>query len=242
MKKNALLLTLLITLCSGILYGQDFDSIRLNHILKSLKLDKTKIKEELCTEKKMPNAEDSYIAVIPVIINQEKDLDYVFTVRNYIVITDSKGTIKNQYFDPTELNSDAVILRSFTIDTGLYTISTGIRAFGVKADFVGSSRPNPYGSGTISLYYPEGKTLKKILDQFELDSSHGEWDTRCNGEFQDDSSYIMMGNSQTNNFTDLTIKTISVKTVNKEVKGDCDGKETSKTTYKTLKFRKGKYQ
>jgi hypothetical protein len=163
MKKNALLLTLLITLCSGILYGQEFDSIRLNHILKTLKLDKTKIKEDLCIEKKMPNIEDSYIAVIPVIVEQNKDEDYVFTVRNYIVITDSKGTIKNQYFDPTELNSDAIMLRSMSIDTGLYNINNNIRAFGVKTDFVGSSRPNPYGSGTISLYYPEGKTLKKFL-------------------------------------------------------------------------------
>lgn len=242
MKKNALLLTLLITLCSGILYGQEFDSIRLNHILKTLKLDKTKIKEDLCIEKKMPNTEDSYIAVIPVIVEQDKDEDYVFTVRNYIVITDSKGTIKNQYFDPTELNSDAIMLRSMSIDTGLYNINNNIRAFGIKTDFVGSSRPNPYGSGTISLYYPEGKTLKKVLDQFELDANHGEWDTRCNGEFQDDHSYIMMDGSKTNNFTDLKIKTISVKTLNKEVKGDCDSKETSKTTYKTLKFRNGKYQ
>jgi hypothetical protein len=52
----------------------------------------------------------------------------------------------------------------------------------------------------------------------------------------------MMDGSKTNNFTDLKIKTISVKTLNKEVKGDCDSKETSKTTYKTLKFRNGKYQ
>ncbi|BAP30422.1 uncharacterized protein CHSO_1385 [Chryseobacterium sp. StRB126] len=228
------------SLFSGFLSAQDIDSIRLTHILKGLKLDKTKIREELCVEKKMPNAEDSYIVVIPVVLSQEEE-DYVFTVQNYILITDSNGIIKNKYLDPTELNSDAVNLRSFTIDTGLYNISTNIRAFGVKTDFVGSSKPNPYASGTISMYYPEGKTLKKVLDQFELDSTSGEWDTRCNGEFENTHSYIIMDSSNTNNFTDLKIKTISVTTINEEIKGECEGKETSKTTYKILKFKNGYY-
>ncbi|WP_347216602.1 hypothetical protein [Chryseobacterium sp.] len=241
MKKSLFLLTLMMGLFSGIAMAQDIDSIRLTHILKSLKLDKTRIKEELCIEKKMPNAEDSYIAVIPMVVSQEEE-DYVFTVQNYIVITDGNGTIKNKYLDPTELNSDAIYLRSFAIDTGLYNINTNIRAFGVKADFVGSSKPNPYASGTLSMYYPEGKTLKKVLDQFEMDSTTGEWDTRCNGEFKDDHSYIIINESKTNNFTDLKIKTISVTTINTEVKGDCEEKETSKTFYKTLKFKNGKYQ
>lgn len=240
MKKNIYLFILMISLFSGTVTGQNIDSIRLANILRSLKLDKAKIKEELCTEKKMPNAEDSYIAVIPLVVSQEED--YVFTVQNYILITNPNGVIKNKYLDPTELNSDAVNLRGFTIDTGLYNISANIRAFGVKADFVGSSRPNPYASGVISMYYPDGKTLKKVLDQFELDSTTGEWDTRCNGEFQDEHSYIIMDTSKTNNFTDLNIKTISVTTKNKEVKGDCKGKETSKIFYKKLKFKNGKYQ
>ncbi|MFP3835134.1 hypothetical protein [Chryseobacterium sp. SIMBA_028] len=241
MKKNIFLIILSVCLFSGVLSGQDFDSIRLNNILQSLKLDKTKIKEELCTEKKMPNTEDSYIAVIPVVVEQEND-DYVFTVRNYILITDADGKIKNKYLDPTDINSDALSLRSFTIDTGLYTIGTNIRAFGVKADFVGSSRPNPYEISTISMYYPESKTFKKVLDQFTLDLYSGEWDTRCNGEFEDNHAYIIMDPSKTNNFTDLKIKTISVTTANKEVKGDCESKEISKTSYKILKFKNGKYQ
>ncbi|WP_160139762.1 hypothetical protein [Chryseobacterium sp. c4a] len=241
MEKKISLFILMICLFSGRVSAQDMDSIRLTTILKNLKLDKTKIREELCVEKKMPNAEDSYIVVIPMIVSQEEE-DYVFTVKNYILITDENGVIKNKYLDPTELNSDAVDLRSFTIDTGLYNISTNIRAFGVKADFVGSSKPNPYASGTISMYYPEEKTFKKVLDQFEMDSTTGEWDTRCNGEFTEDVSYIIMDTSKTNNFTDLKIKKISVNTMNTEVKGDCKQKKTSKTSYKTLKFKNGRYQ
>ncbi|WP_062703028.1 hypothetical protein [Chryseobacterium indologenes] len=239
MKKSIVLI--LTTLFTGILYGQQIDDARYENIVKSLKLDKNKIKEEFCTEKKMPNTGNSYIIIIPVLIEQDEE-DYVFTVQNYILITDEKGMIKNKYLDPEEISSDAVYLRSFAIDTGLYNLNTHVRAFGVIADFAGSSRANPYASGRMSMYYPEGKTLKKVLSQFEMYSTRGEWDTRCNGEFKDDHSVIVLDKTKTNNFTDLKIKTISVKTIDTEVNGECNEKETSKTTYKILKFRGGKYQ
>ncbi|KMQ60738.1 hypothetical protein ACM40_13390 [Chryseobacterium sp. BLS98] len=236
--KNRLFIGILIFSSVGI-FGQEINSIRFENIVKSLKLDKAAIKEEFCTEKKMPNAEDSYITVLPIL--QGKEEDDFFTVRNYIVITDENGAVKNQYFDPEEITSDAVMLRSITIDTGLYNISKSIRAFGVTVSVANGSQPNPYSSETISLYYSEGKTLKKVLNTFELSSHGGEWDTRCSGEFSDDHSVIIMDKTKTNNFTDLKIKTISVQTKNQEVNGDCKEHETSKTTYRTLKFKNGKY-
>ncbi|MDR2234518.1 MAG: hypothetical protein LBE92_00200 [Chryseobacterium sp.] len=238
MKKYLFILTFLLT---GFLYGQEINTARFENVVKSLKIDRSKIKEEFCTEKKMPNAENSYIIVIPVIIEQFEE-DYIFKLQNYILITDEKGMIKNKYLDPAELTSDAVMLMGIGIDTGLYTISNGIRAFGVTVDFKGSSNPNPYSSGSISLYYPEGKTLRKVLDQFELNVSRGEWDTRCEGEFEDNHSYIIVDRTKSHHFTDLKIKTVSVKSINTFENEECHEKETSKTTYRTLKFRNGKYQ
>lgn len=239
MKKH-LFIGILMLLFAGILYGQEINITRFDHIVKNLKLEKTRIKEEFCTEKKMPNVEDSYIAVLPIL--QGKEEEDFFVVRNYIVITDENGAIKNQYFDPVEITSDAIMLRSMTIDTGLYNISSGIRAFGVKVSVQNGSQPNPYSSETISLYYPSGNTLKKVLNEFELNRYGAEWDTRCTGEANDDSSVIMMDKTKTNNFTDLKIKTISVKRKTKEVNGDCKENETSKTSYRILKFKNGKYQ
>jgi hypothetical protein len=238
--KKRLFITIFMFSWLGVLYGQEINSLRFENIVKNLKLDKTSVREEFCTEKKMPNAEDSYITVLPVL--QGKEEDDFFVVRNYIVITDENGLIKNQYFDPEEITSDAIMLRSMTIDTGLYNISSGIRAFGVNISVANGSQPNPYSSETVSLYYPAGKTLKKVLNTFELSSHSGEWDTRCSGEFQDDNSVIIMDKTKTNNFTDLKIKTISVNTKSKEVNGDCKENETSKTTYRILKFKNGKYQ
>lgn len=221
-------------------HGQEINSARYENIVKHLKLDKTNIKEEFSTEKKMPNEPDSYIAVIPVV--QEKDGDDFFVFRNYIVITDENGGIKNQYFDPHEITSDAVMLQEITIDTGLYHISNGIRAFGVKISVRNGSQPNPYSSEVISLYYPAGTGIKKVLNNLELNTHGGEWDTRCNGEFNDENSVIMMDKTKTNNFTDLKIKTISVNTKNEEKNGDCKQNEVSHTSYNILKFKNGKYQ
>jgi len=238
--KKRLFISVFIFSLIGILHGQEINSLRFENILKSLKLDKTKIKEEFCAEKKMPNAEDSYIAVLPIL--QGKEEDDFFVVRNYIVITDENGVIKNQYFDPVEITSDAVMLRSVSIDTGLYNISSGTRAFGVNISVANGSQPNPYSSETVSLYYPTGKTLKKVLNMFELNTHGGEWDTRCTGEFRDDHSVIIMDKIKTNNFTDLKIKTISEETESKEVNGDCKENKTSKNSYRILKFKNGKYQ
>lgn len=238
--KKFLFISIFMFPLAGILSGQEISSIRYDRIVKDLKLDKSKIKEEFCTEKKMPNADNSYIVVLPLL--QGKEEDDFFVVKNYIVITDENGGIKNQYLDPAEITSDAVMLRSMTVDTGLYNISSGVRAFGVQISVANGSQPNPYSSETISLYYPSGKTLKKVLDTFELSSHGGEWDTRCSGEFQDDHSVIIMDKKKTNNFTDLRIKTIIVSTKAEEVNGDCKENEISKTSYQILKFKNGKYQ
>lgn len=220
-------------------YGQEMDTVRFENIVKNLKLDKNKIKTELCTEKKMPNAENSYIVVIPVLLGIEED--YVFTVQNFILITDQNGTIKNKYFDPTEITSDAIMLRAITIDTGLYTIGTDVRAFGVKIGFEGSSRPNPYSSVEISLYYPSGNTLKKVLHQFNVNSGSGEWDTNCTGEFEDKDSVILVDKTKTNAFADLKIKSKITVTKSKVVKDDCKDDIKSRTTYTILKFKNGIY-
>jgi hypothetical protein len=238
MKKISILI--LILLISSFVNAQEINTERFENIVKSLKLDKSAIKDEFLTEKKMPNEEDSYIIVVPVLIGKEEE-DF-FTVKNYILITDEKGNIKNQYIDPVEISSDAMRLSGFTIDTGLYNLSTNIRAFGLKVNIEGSSRPNPYSSQDISLYYTSGKTLKKVLNQFNLSTSSGEWDTNCAGEFEDQTSVIILDQAKTNNFSNLKIKTLTKNTTNKEVKGECVEDSKSATTYKTLKLNKGIYQ
>lgn len=236
-KKTAAFLLLLMTFS---LSAQQYDDARYGVVLKQLQLNSSEVHNELYIEKKMPNIDDSYIIIVPVLLGKlEAD---GFSVKNTILITDVQGKIKSKYIDDTEFGSDAIMLDSFTIDTGLYKLNSTIRAFGVTANYHGSSRPNPYSSSDISLYYPEGKTLKKVLDGYNLKTYSGEWDMNCSGEFDEDNSVIIVDQMKTNGFNNLKIKTESNHIISKEVNGECTEDKTSKISYKTLKFNKSVYQ
>ncbi|AYN01797.1 hypothetical protein [Chryseobacterium sp. 3008163] len=220
--------------------AQEYDDVRYAKVLNQLKLNSSQIHSELYTEKKMPNAEDSYIIVVPIL--QGKLEADGFSVKNTILITNTDGKITNKYVDPIEFGSDAIMLQSFTIDTGLYNLNSTTRAFGISANYRGSSGPNPYSSSDISMYYPEGKTLKKVLEGYNLRRYGGEWDMNCSGEFEEDHSVIILDQVKTNGFANLKIKTESIKTISKEINGECSENKTSKISYKTLKFSKGMYK
>lgn len=236
-KKTAAFLLLLMTF---FLSAQQYDDARYGVVLKQLQLNSSEVQNELYTEKKMPNIEDSYIIIVPVLLGKlEAD---GFSVKNTILITDVQGKIKSKYIDDTEFGSDAIMLDSFTIDTGLYKLNSNIRAFGITANYHGSSRPNPYSSSDISLYYPEGKTLKKVLDGYNLKTYSGEWDMNCSGEFDEYNSVIIVDQVKKSGFNNLKIKTESNHIISKEVNGECTEDKTSKISYKTLKFNKSVYQ
>ncbi|MCU7615780.1 hypothetical protein NZ698_01100 [Chryseobacterium sp. PBS4-4] len=240
MKLHRKLTTLLLTIITLMLSAQEYDKGRYTKVLNQLKLSSTQIHNELYTEKKMPNAENSFIIVVPV-LQGKLEVDG-FSVKNTILITDNEGIIKNKYIDPTEFGSDAIMLQSFTIDTGLYNLNSNVRAFGIIAEYYGSSRPNPYSSSNLSLFYPDGKTLKKVLDGYNLKTFSGEWDTNCSGEFEGDTSVIIVDQAKTNGFANLKIKTESTKTISKELNGECSEDIKSKISYKTLKFNKSTYK
>ncbi|MBD3906550.1 hypothetical protein NAL32_18115 [Chryseobacterium sp. Ch-15] len=232
--------TFLLLLMILSLSAQEYDDARYEVVLKQLKLNSSKIHNQLYTEKKMPYLEDSYIIVVPVLLGKlEAD---GFSVKNTILITDSQGRINNKYIDATEFGSDAIMLDSFTIDTGLYKLNSNIRSFGVTANYRGSSGPNPYSSSDISLYYPEGKTLKKVLDNYNLRTYSGEWDMNCSGKSEEDNSVIIVDLAKTNGFANLKIKTEKIKKFTKEINNECNESKTSKISYKTLKFNKSVYQ
>lgn len=220
--------------------AQEYNDARYAKVLNQLKINSSQVHSELYTEKKMPNAEDSYIIVVPIL--QGKLEDDGFTVKNTIVITNTEGTIKNKYIDPTEFGSDAIMLQSFTIDTGLYNLNSTTRAFGISANYRGSSSPNPYSSSDFSMYFVEEKTLKKVLDGYNLSTYGGEWDMKCSGEFEENSSVIILDPMKKNGFANLKIKTENTKIVSKPMDEECSENKTSKISYKTLKFSKGIYR
>jgi hypothetical protein len=91
MKRKILAFVFLIS--SFMMFGQEINSSRFETVVKALKINRSQIRTEFYTEKKMPNEKDSYIVVLPIFDGQEDE--GMYTVRNYILITDEKAVLKN---------------------------------------------------------------------------------------------------------------------------------------------------
>jgi len=215
-------------------------------VLNELQIKKEQCKLEFVVEKVIPQNPDESIMVIPEIFIEEEE-EYYFELNSYILIVDNKtGKIKHEFFESHKTNgwiSDAIQLTDITIDTAPYLIKKGKRAFGIKVRFLGSSKPNPYGSEMLSLFIKDGKTLTRVLNNFEVNADSGEWDTTCSGNFYNVKKILIISDNGTNEYRDIIIKNQVTETeafVDK--KGKCDW-DIKKSTVKTaLKFTGDMYK
>jgi hypothetical protein len=80
------------------------------------------------------------------------------------------------------MDNDAVRISGISFDTAPYQLGPDRLAFGVRSEWIGSSRPNPLMETTLSLYEPRGAALSPVLNDLVVQRSQGEWDTSCAGE------------------------------------------------------------
>ena len=216
----------------------------INKVVKQLHIDKSKIKTELVISKSFPNNPNKTIIVIPEIVDEG---EMYFELNSHILIIDSKsGNIKSYFFESSKTNnwiSDAIQLTEITIDTAPYQISERERAFGVRLHFIGSSRPNPYESETISLFVQSKNKLKKILNNYEISYNGGDWDTDCEGEFVDERKVLIISNNKTNGLFDILVKNKITETTNYiDEYNDCNSIDKVKTEKTTLKYNGYEYK
>ena len=123
---------------------------------------------------------------------------------------------------PDVMSSDAIHVDSVGLDTARYTLSPGVRAFGVRSSRSNSSQPNPFSETRLQLLVLNGSNLEAITGQIVVSSSGGEWDTRCAGEFHETKRTLEVGPSPAQGWATLTIRERGSSTVNHEdAKGDC---------------------
>lgn len=241
-KKIILLFTF--SIISQLLYSKTQDSLLLNKVLKQLKIQKKEVNLELASDKILPYSKDKTLIVIPKYTVNEKDEynNYYFELDAYIIIADNlTGKILYKFYEPNAWTSDAVVLTSIEIDTGLYNLNKNTRAFGIRVNYTGSSRPNPFSHTDLSLYIVEKNTIKQVLKNFVISEFHGEWDTNCAGEFIDGNSVIDIDKLQSYNLNDIIIKTTTVETKNIKTKEDCIEKKKSIKDIKRLKYNGNVY-
>ncbi len=225
--------------CTQFLFSQNTD--HLYSVLKQLKLKESQVDLELFTEKILPYDKTKSVLVIPKYAS-EVTVDY-FVLDAYIIIIDNTtGKIIYKFIEPNAWTSDAVMLSDISIDTGLYILNKTTRAFGVRVNYTGSSRPNPYNETNLTLYVIDKNSLKPVLHNYTIYQFGGEWDTNCSGEFEDNDSTIDIDKLQTNNFNNLIVKTKITKTKNTFKNDDCISKETIKKSTSKLVFNGKEYK
>lgn len=230
-------------LCFQISFSQSTD--HLNTVLKQLKIKKSEIHEKLFTQKTLPYDKSKSVLVIPKYDINEQDNeghDY-FVLDAYIVVIDNAtGKIICKFIEPSAWTSDALMLTGISIDTGLYRLNSTTRAFGVRVDYTGSSRPNPFSETHLSLYAADKNSLKQVLKNYSISRSGGEWDTNCAGEFEDRNSTFDIAKVQTNNYNNIIVRSTIVKSVSTPTNDDCVSKETTKKATSKLIFNGKEYK
>ena len=230
-------------LCFQISFSQSTD--HLNTVLKQLKIKKSEIHEKLFSQKILPYDKSKSVLVIPKYDINEQDNeghDY-FVLDAYIVVIDNAtGKIICKFIEPNAWTSDALMLTGISIDTGLYHLNSTTRAFGVRVDYTGSSRPNPFSETHLSLYVADKNSLKQVLKNYSISRSGGEWDTNCAGEFEDRNSTFDIAKVQTNNYNNIIVRSTIVKSVSTPTNDDCVSKETTKKATSKLIFNGKEYK
>jgi|TARA_R110002020_G_scaffold4110_1_gene18193 hypothetical protein len=218
------------------------DENLLKKVIQALGLTNKKIEKRFLEIKVMPNSPDETIMVIPELTYEAED-DDSFTLDLHIVIVNNKtANITHTYVDKG-WTSDAIRLDSLLIDTVPYLLAENTRAFGIRINFLGMSRPSPYSNQVITLFVPTEGTLKMVLKPYDVMNYGGEWDMVCAGEFVQENRTLGMAKTNTKGYFDIRVTTIT-KTLNHalDAQGECITSESETVTTSMLKFDGELYQ
>lgn len=239
--KKLTLLFLLFAL-TQIYFGQENNSILLTKALQQLHLKESQVNLNLYSEKVIPNNKSQSILLIPKYTNQKED-DYTL-MDAYVLIVDNKsGKILYKNVESGAWVSDAMILESLVIDTGLYILGDQKRAFGVRVSTHNMSGPNPFSMEELSLYLVDKNKLNKIANNLIVYRSATEWDMKCTAESTSEKMFINVDNkTASNGLFNIKIKTDIEKEISKPVKDDCKSKIIKSQKNSVLKFDGNQYK
>ena len=226
-------------------FGQEKSAL-LVKALQQLSLKEKDINMNLFVEKVLPNDNAKSVLVLPKYSTKEQDEyghDFLIMDAYVLVVDNQSGKILYRNIEKDAWTSDAIEIQSLTIDTGLYILGQGKRAFGIRVSSSNSSRLNPYSIEDLNLFIVEENKLNKVANNITIYSYGGEAGLDCAGDMNSESTIITIDDKhQTNGFNNLRLKTTETNTVSKLVKGDCQTKETKKQTVTILKYNGKEYK
>ncbi len=191
--------------------------------------------------KKLPDHPN--LSVAGVIRNEKQEGQESYDVDLVLLLIDNVSQkIISQHIEKRKYSSDAIGLSGISLDMANYKVTDNWRAFGVRDSYIGSSQPNPYDTGNLSLYIIKDNKFQLILNKFEVYESSEEWDMSCYFDGKQTNSVFIMQKTKTNGYYDIKVSTVKTLRKSRKKGNDCVDSETKlKPTYKTLKFVGGKY-
>lgn len=214
------------------------EEVLIDKVILQLGIDYAQVNTHLLVAKVNPSNTQETIIVIPEFVDSG---EYHFLLNSHIVLVNNlTGSITHTYFESSKTNgweSDAIQLSKISIDTAPYIVAKDTRAFGVRVNYFGSSRANPYTKKTISLFVKSEDALKKVLHNYPVMNYGGEWDTDCEGEFTEEKKILIISEKTTNGYFDIIAKntiTHSVDYVPED--GDCESEKEVTRKKTSLKF------
>lgn len=213
---------------------------RLNDWAKTLQPGRT-VDTDFAICKVWPANPAQTLAVLPMPQAGGTDDDKVYDVE--VLVADSEsGKILAHRFEKAAITSDAVMLRSVSLDTAPWRLAPQVLAFGVRTTYEGSSRVNPFSQTALSLYVVDGAALRKVVANLATQSGGGEWDGNCAGSFHDTSRAVSVGAAGKGGYAKLVVSEKTTTTTNKPTRNDCASKEsTSKGANVTLEYDGSRY-
>jgi len=208
-------------------------------VLKQLGIKRTEIKEELLTEKTLPNTTNQSVLVIPKLIGEDEGM---FTIDAMILVVNNQtGKILQRFSQENILESDAVAISEFIIDTAPYILSKEVRAFGIRVNYRNTSSVNPFYKTDISLYVQEGNQLKRVFGDYEISVENGERGSdECNSQQRQMNGIIALDSDSAHGYFNLIIKEkISMRIFQVDATGDCKETITEEHERKTVLYYNG---
>lgn len=138
-----------------------------------------------------------------------------------LLVRTADGEVLSRLLIENAYASDAWRLSGITIDTARYRLARGVRAFGVRVSHSASSRVSPAGASVLSLFVRDGFELRRVLQDLAVETSRGEWDMNCEGEFEERQRTIAVSPAGGKGLADLIVTTTTTVTRNRMVRGEC---------------------
>lgn len=217
-------------------------------VMERLKLHPDSCRTDLICVKALPHKPGQAVVVIPSYASRFEEGGYeYYTLDGHIAVADTlNGRIWYYLQQRSSENGWESVnpekLYGLSIDTAPYILASGVRAFGIRAEFHGPSQLNPHGYTLFSLYLPQNATLKPLLNQLQTGLYSGERGLHCAALINRTQVSLIMSGEKHEGFFDIILSREISESTYYLLNGECEEKKVSRCEKQVLRYSEGLYR